>query len=85
MPKVRSKTNNKREETALRVSKSFRDKLKIISAFEGRTLMSITTAAFEEAIALYESETGVVLRARHGRPFVGALSLNRNNFVKKTR
>lgn len=46
------------EQTTLRVSKELHEKLSLISAFEDRTIISITQAVLGDYCRRYESATG---------------------------
>lgn len=52
------------EQTTLRVPRDIHEKLKVIAAYEGTTIMSISTNVLGEYIRRYESVTGRPLSTR---------------------
>lgn len=46
------------EQTTLRVAKELHEKLKLIAAFEGRTMMAIISSVLGDYCKRYESATG---------------------------
>ncbi len=55
------------EQTTLRVSKELHEKLSLISAFENRTIISITQAVLGDYCRRYESATGRTLIRSKGK------------------
>ncbi|MGH8159393.1 MAG: hypothetical protein ACREPQ_14830 [Rhodanobacter sp.] len=59
------------DQTTIRVSRVLHEKLKVVAAIEGNSLMELTESVLEDFVQRYESISGRVIAPSHGLKSLG--------------